>query len=41
MKTNFVSKTVLSAIAACLMYFVAQDAFNARNRARSRDRRRP
>jgi hypothetical protein len=36
MKLDVLMKTALGAIATCLLYFVAKDAFNARNRPRSR-----
>jgi hypothetical protein len=30
-----IARTVLAAVAACLAYFTAKDAFDARNRSRS------
>ena len=35
MKTHFLNKSIFGAIAAYLVYLVANDAFNRRNRSRS------
>ena len=35
MKVDVLVKTALGAIATCLFYFVAKDAFNPRNRSRA------